>query len=963
MAESTVKAEKSKEGTFGYPISTNIIKQIEVRGDLFGKESKTPQELSYIHGNSPWIVLRSGTDTPVSGGDEGEVSAQDAKNYVLVGGTAAQAEDGTVTMRTGLGGTNAAYTKSSVMGYRPMPGITGVDVKTKDTWGAIMEADIKVQVWAREDLEIIDKLFFKPGMTALLEWGHSVYVDNSGNIHKATLATILDAETFFTPHKFNDIDQLVQSRRVQFCGNYEAVFGYITNFSYTFNDKGGWDCTIKILSKGSVLEGLQIAKPSTEGMSKDDKKEADGDKKKVTSQYHKLFQSFVEKGLKTGQTHERAKVECKDFTDETFSTENWAGKEILRDLEVTLYSTPIRYDRWYEIGIKSVHLISMSIRDFLKVTNWIIAKSGVQFDLESENEYVTSGYHFSINPYIANVPHIPSAPFNLEYIRGSYNDLMFKDVSTYDDVKIEGFYKILNIPISINYILDTIEKIVDTETENYSVFDMLNSLLAGMQKSFGNINNFGLHQNHITGLWSIVDRQNPKMWTEGSGGPGQICISGLKTTVQKLTVNSAVSPSIANEMAIAAQAPVRTEDEGKSEASPSIVNWNEGCKNRHEISSDTTKENKKTEETTTEELIEDLGIYYIRKDYEDFLKKAEDFYRVFNYNSSAKTEAEEVGNFTNDRYTALQLQAESIFKRIVGKESKSEITVGSLCMGVIPVKVELQMLGISRFVIGTSFKVTPGILLPKYDSWGYIVTGVDHSISPTSWTTHIRSQYFPILKKKSTTLGYSTSGLLNGEVRETYEVIDHEPYFYIDKSIEEKKKYLGIKTDSMTGYDVLNAGYLETFAVNTLNGTMTVTASRAVKSDLICIFDEIKAKGFDVKGLAGWRGKSSTSTGNSMHCWGAAVDINRLFGNPWFKVKTPTGYQNYRIPKVGPEPKHMAHEPGDKYDYGAIPTGGYVRTQCIWSFNHPVVRIFLAHGWGWGGAYGDTMHFSLFDGH
>lgn len=34
----------------------------------------------------------------------------------------------------------------------------------------------------------------------------------------------------------------------------------------------------------------------------------------------------------------------------------------------------------------------------------------------------------------------------------------------------------------------------------------------------------------------------------------------------------------------------------------------------------------------------------------------------------------------------------------------------------------------------------------------------------------------------------------------------------------------------------------------------------------------------------------------------------------------------------------------------------------IRTLNSPVVKAFEAHGWGWGGTYGDYMHFSKFGG-
>jgi hypothetical protein len=103
-----------------------------------------------------------------------------------------------------------------------------------------------------------------------------------------------------------------------------------------------------------------------------------------------------------------------------------------------------------------------------------------------------------------------------------------------------------------------------------------------------------------------------------------------------------------------------------------------------------------------------------------------------------------------------------------------------------------------------------------------------------------------------------------------------------------------------------------------------------------------------------YRPKNSLSGGRvSRHCWGIAVDINPgSGGNPWF---------NTHIPKSQPEPAEGSQAPWStqKSHYN----GTYDRRRCIWHWGHPVVKIFLAHGWGWGGAYGDVMHFSVDDGH
>lgn len=72
----------------------------------------------------------------------------------------------------------------------------------------------------------------------------------------------------------------------------------------------------------------------------------------------------------------------------------------------------------------------------------------------------------------------------------------------------------------------------------------------------------------------------------------------------------------------------------------------------------------------------------------------------------------------------------------------------------------------------------------------------------------------------------------------------------------------------------------------------------------------------------------NTSSGTmSNHAYGCAIDINPVYNE---------------------QKKYVDDKPDNNK---------YIRTK-----NHPVVRIFAKHGWGWGGSYGDFMHFSPFYG-
>ena len=104
------------------------------------------------------------------------------------------------------------------------------------------------------------------------------------------------------------------------------------------------------------------------------------------------------------------------------------------------------------------------------------------------------------------------------------------------------------------------------------------------------------------------------------------------------------------------------------------------------------------------------------------------------------------------------------------------------------------------------------------------------------------------------------------------------------------------------------------------------------------IYDELKKLGVQLNGFQGsycYRKikKANGKSGNalSMHALGCAIDINYNL-NPY-------------------------KDKGKPQTSGDDTPRGIVRTM-----NSPIVKVFANHGWGWGGRYGDYMHFSKANG-
>ena len=178
---------------------------------------------------------------------------------------------------------------------------------------------------------------------------------------------------------------------------------------------------------------------------------------------------------------------------------------------------------------------------------------------------------------------------------------------------------------------------------------------------------------------------------------------------------------------------------------------------------------------------------------------------------------------------------------------------------------------------------------------------------------------------------------------------------FTGKSIAEKMKMCGITHSMMSGSEAQAAGLITTVSgFEHFDGPSSLPMNKFIQEDFKAICKEIMALGWYKLNISNcFRPKNSVPGKMSKHCWGVAVDINAAAkGNPWFAT--------HITDKNASEPAEGSSPP---WGFKMYSCGPYHRDRCIWHWNHPVVKIFLAHGWGWGGAYGDVMHFSVMDGH
>ena len=98
------------------------------------------------------------------------------------------------------------------------------------------------------------------------------YLDNNGKLqtYDTFISNALDFtlnKTGITPTDFANKDGsrqsnilgLIENERISRAGNYEGIFGTITNFTWTFNKAdGSYNCQTVIIGHGNVIESLKV---------------------------------------------------------------------------------------------------------------------------------------------------------------------------------------------------------------------------------------------------------------------------------------------------------------------------------------------------------------------------------------------------------------------------------------------------------------------------------------------------------------------------------------------------------------------------------------------------------------------------------------------------------------------------------------------------------------------------------
>lgn len=743
-----------KNEPIGSGINDTVYNQIIARQNALGSNNKTREQIEYLNSNASWVKFRSSVNQ-ISETDASNLlrkgsrtnapgSSIKAQNYQLVGGTLNPESQ---TPRQGIlrsgtsdnpnaGGRPAslyrdteAYINYESTGIRPMPGITGISVKSHNTGGTLMIADIQFTLWSKEQLDDTELLFFRPGYTALLEFGNSVYLDNNGERQIFPKGGTVSDDLFFNGPNFEVIDKEILKLRSRYQGNYEAMYGFISNFNWSYRPDGGYDCSVKLVSKGVIITALKTgATTDTASALNVNTKEGEAEEttRKFKSPYHYIFQEFSKTTNPEGKFDGTAYLKEKNYapaSKATFPLFNVYGLDVRVQEESGFFS-------WIGsilAGNKNLSYISMNALLGL-INHFSVVKdpSGTSklvcgFYTEPGEKYRTFDQHFSLDPYVALVPKVPTGKIGStdasKMVIGaglngkpSLNSIIQNNIgrfSSTDDIQ--------EIMISSPFILGELSKILDgPQDKEVGIFDFLKNILAGIQNAYGEINDFEIFFDHDLQCYKIIDKGAP---THQKKNLRAINVTGLKNTAVEVNITSQITPAMSSQVSIAAQGHTGNYKENLL----NILQWNQGAIDRHLSYKDTNDppiDIVKDKQEATQKVVDKM------EEAHEELKSGLVLSKALNLEIWDDLKGEGLTLFT-DLYQG------------------NTLTKGIADPLPIPVTLTIKILGISGLKIGQTFRINDQPLPAKYKKYAYFINGLNHEIgTDNKWYTIINTQFY-----------------------------------------------------------------------------------------------------------------------------------------------------------------------------------------------------------------------------
>jgi hypothetical protein len=745
--------------------------QLRARQDAIKKRDVT--SIKYLNSRNAWIRMSSSVDVNKDKG-------KSASENILQGGTLYNNN-----LRAGVG-ENKAYNyktpsgQTHQKGLRPMPGINSIDIKSKSAYGSLREVVVKFQCWDIKQLEDLELLYMRPGYTVLIEWGWLPYLKDENTLEYNVVPKDIITEI---PSK-EDIWKDLFNRSKNTGGNYDAMFGYVKNYSWSAREDGGYDCTTTIISIGEILESLKINyTPLTSKLTKGtngllniislDKDLEDKYKKNILAGlFAELYASSLKKIPNPKEDGEKLplpdsnnnqtynfylrKLKKTNSTGDPNKLVNSKAEEI--DVYITLDSLveilnkyvilsdtkskqPMvklsTYEREYDKKDPNIKEPLLCLGHPLQISvDPTICLIGNDFwsELKSQKTKTQTGGSTTVtSPGVGVVTpsfNVVTTTFDNENTKYLQNLIPYFTDKTKELGIIGNIY--LNLQFLYSISLDNnLESQDKKEKQEISIYDFIKNIISQVSNCIGNVNNFDIHVDPIdNNIARIIDinyvNNKDKKDILGDKNTFILEMHNLSSTVRSYKLESQIFQEQSSIIAIGAQ----VQGGALGTDSNTMAGFNKGITDRI-IPIKTDPNSLQLEK---EEEIRNIELKKVSESLKEIFNFFGDKTKVYFW----QTPSSSYDTNNSSKYANALKDLISAFKSLTNDKNKYN--------AIIPTKLSITMDGIGGLVIGHIFKI-PDNLLPKGykgsglgSKLGYIITGVGHSISNNDWITNIDAQ-------------------------------------------------------------------------------------------------------------------------------------------------------------------------------------------------------------------------------
>lgn len=567
-------------------ITPAVAEQLKARRKLVSKKYENPNfTQSFLTGNYAWLRMVSGISI--------ESTPDAAEKFQLLGGAL---YDGKKRAGFNFGESfmddskGAAYTFEKE-GIKPMPGITGFAVENMGEEGLLRQVSVQVQCHSLEQFSIMEKLYMRPGYHTFLEWGHSCYLDRSGNEVYAP-KKLDDGVLFADPCKIDDIKDECSKLIYDSQHNYDYIIAQIMNYEWSY-DNGVYTLDIMLIGEGGLSKmqeqmfNLGTDKETPPG--KESEKELEfNSARKLAGSFGTIMRAISEAAGRGTDPAEDLKPLPVDSSrlDDAFNAIGVKEDvdKIIEEIGDGFKLEPYRLD--FLKADKNKRFVYIPLRFIMGCINYFHlprvkgekAPQGKFATDKDRNVYLTFKDHYSTDPFICLLPkQAGTAPFKTDDLQGER-----------DTGELRG--DLLDVWVNSHYVYQVVWSVIKSAKKDHelSIAHFLKALLDGIEGALGSINDFNLYNDFYLdkelGPSYIVDKILPHN-PEGSEEAQNINISPLGK--ESLVTGFSFSTNVDQAMltTLTAQAVLDGSDAAKA-SSKGTAAYNFGIKNRFRDSDD-----------------------------------------------------------------------------------------------------------------------------------------------------------------------------------------------------------------------------------------------------------------------------------------------------------------------------------------------------------------------------------------